>query len=375
MKRFSAFALAFLFVVGLAGVSMAETIKIGLMAPLTGSWASEGEEMKNIVNLLAEEINAKGGLHGDKIVVIVEDDGGDPRTASLAAQRLATQDIIAVVGTYGSSVTEASQSIYDDFSILQIANGSTAIRLTEKDLEYFFRTSPRDDEQGRVAAQTVQEMGYKKVAILHDNTSYAKGLAEESKGYLEKNGSDIVFFDALTPGERDYTAILTKMKAAKPDVVLFTGYYPELGLILRQKKEMAWGVPFVGGDATNNPDLVKIAGKKAAEGYYFLSPPVPQDLPFAKSQDFLKAYHAKYDRYPGSIWAVLSGDGFLAITEAVKATNSTDPDKLADYLHSGTEKISGLTGDIAFNEKGDRIGEVYRVYRIDADGNFVLQAK
>jgi branched-chain amino acid transport system substrate-binding protein len=362
-----------MFLFTFAGFSMAKSVKIGLMAPLTGSWASEGEEMKNIATLLAEEINAKGGLLGQKIEVIAEDDGGDPRTASLAAQRLATQEVIAVIGTYGSSVTEASQSIYDDFSIIQVANGSTAIRLTEKGLKYFFRTSPRDDEQGRVAAQTIEGMGFKNVAVLHDNTSYAKGLADETRGLLEKSGTKIVFFDALTPGERDYTAILTKLKAAKPDVVFFTGYYPELGLILRQKMEMNWKVPFIGGDATNNPDLVKIAGKKAAEGYYFLSPPVPQDLPFEKSKAFLKAYKAKYGTYPGSIWAVLSGDGFLTITEAVKATKTTDSDKLADYLQKGEGKISGLTGDITFHAKGDRVGEVYRVYRIDGDGNFKHQ--
>jgi len=376
MKK--AFVLGLTLVLAMAGAGLclaAEPIKIGLMAPVTGSWASEGEDMKNIVNLLAEEVNAQGGLLGQKVAVVLEDDAGDPRTASLAAQRLATQGVKAVIGTYGSSVTEASQSIYDESSILQVANGSTAIRLTEKGLKYFFRTCPRDDEQGRVASQTIRQMGFKKVAILHDNTSYAKGLADEGNALLKKDGVKIVFFDALTPGERDFTAILTKMKAAKPDAVFFTGYFPELGLILRQKKEMNWPVPFIGGDATNNPDLVKIAGKVAAEGYYFLSPPVPQDLPFEKTKAFLKAYTAKHGAAPGSIWAVLAGDGFLTVVEAIKATQSTDPEKLAAFLHSGQQKISGLTGEISFNAKGDRVGEVYRVYRVDADGNFVLQDK
>ena len=376
MKK--AFVLGLTLVLAMAGAGLclaAEPIKIGLMAPVTGSWASEGEDMKNIVNLLAEEVNAQGGLLGQKVAVVLEDDAGDPRTASLAAQRLATQGVKAVIGTYGSSVTEASQSIYDESSILQVANGSTAIRLTEKGLKYFFRTCPRDDEQGRVAAQTIRQMGFKKVAILHDNTSYAKGLADEGNALLKKDGVKIVFFDALTPGERDFTAILTKMKAAKPDAVFFTGYFPELGLILRQKKEMNWPVPFIGGDATNNPDLVKIAGKVAAEGYYFLSPPVPQDLPFEKTKAFLKAYTAKHGAAPGSIWAVLAGDGFLTVVEAIKATQSTDPERLAAFLHSGQQKISGLTGEISFNAKGDRVGEVYRVYRVDADGNFVLQDK
>ena len=142
----------------LANAAMAaDTVKIGLMAPLTGSWASEGQDMKQIVELLVEEVNAKGGLLGKQVELMTEDDGGDPKTAALAAQKLSTQGVAAVIGTYGSSVTEASQMIYDENQIIQIANGSTAVRLTEKGLRYFFRTSTRDDEQGRVAAKTAQK--------------------------------------------------------------------------------------------------------------------------------------------------------------------------------------------------------------------------
>ncbi len=351
----------------------ADTIRIGLMAPMTGSWASEGQEMKQVLELLAGDLNAKGGILGKKVEVITEDDGGDPRTAALAAQRLATQKIVAVIGTYGSSVTEATQNIYDEAKIIQVANGSTAIRLSEKGLKYFFRTCPRDDEQGRVAVQTIQKLGFKKVAVLHDNTTYAKGLADEAKTLLEKKGVKIVFYDALTPKEQDYTAILTKMKAAGPDVVFFTGYYPEGGLLLRQKMEMNWPVPFIGGDATNNPDLVKIAGKEAAKGFMFLSAPLPKDLPTPSAKAFLAEYEKKYGAQPSSIYAVLAGDGFRVVTAAIAATKSIDPDKLADYLHHDMKDFPGLTGKISFNDKGDRVGEVYRVYRIDADGNFILQ--
>ncbi len=351
----------------------ADTVKIGLMAPLTGSWASEGQGMKKIVDLLAEQQNAKGGMLGKKIEVVTEDDGGDPRTASLAAQRLTTQGVAAVVGTYGSSVTEASQTIYDEAGIPQIANGSTAIRLTEKGFKRFFRTAPRDDEQGRMAAQTIGKLGFKKVAILHDSTSYAKGLADEANALLKKKGTEVVFFDALTPGERDYTTILTKLKGANPEVVLFTGYFPEAGLLLRQKKDMNWKVPFIGGDATNNADLVKIAGKEAAEGYYFLSPPQPQDLDTADAKNFLTDYQKKYNELPPSIWAVLAGDGFRVLVAGIAGAKSTDGDKIAGYLHKDLKNFSGLSGPISFDAKGDREGEVYRVYKVDGDGKFVLQ--
>ncbi len=351
----------------------AETVKIGLMAPLTGSWASEGQGMKNIVELLAEQQNAKGGILGKQIEVVTEDDGGDPRTASLAAQRLTTRGVVAVVGTYGSSVTEASQTIYDEAKIPQVANGSTAIRLTEKGLKLFFRTAPRDDEQGRMAAQTIGKLGFKKVAILHDSTSYAKGLADEANALLKKKGVEVVFFDALTPKESDYTAILTKLKGANPDVVLFTGYYPEAGLLLRQKKGMNWKVPLIGGDATNNVDLVKIAGKEAAEGFYFLSPPQPQDLDTPEAREFLADYQKKYNELPPSIWAVLAGDGFRVTVAGIAGAKSTDGVKVAGYLHTGLKNYSGLSGPISFDAKGDREGDVYRVYKVDAEGKFVLQ--
>ncbi|MGB5065463.1 MAG: branched-chain amino acid ABC transporter substrate-binding protein [Candidatus Competibacter sp.] len=360
-------------VVGGATAQAADTVKIGLMAPLTGSWASEGQGMKKIVELLAEQQNAKGGVLGKKIVVVTEDDGGDPRTASLAAQRLTTQGVVAVVGTYGSSVTEASQAIYDEVKLPQIANGSTAIRLTEKGFKHFFRTAPRDDEQGRMAAQTIDKLGFKKIAILHDNTSYAKGLADEANALLKSQGAEVVFFDALTPGERDYTAILTKLKGANPDVVLFTGYYPEAGLLLRQKKDMSWKVPFLGGDATNNVDLVKIAGKGAAEGFYFLSPPQPQDLDTPDAAAFLADYQKKYNELPPSIWAMLAGDGFRVMVAGIAGAKSTDGDKIAEYLHQNLKDYPGLSGPISFDAKGDREGEVYRVYKVDAEGNFVLQ--
>lgn len=351
----------------------AETVKIGLMAPLTGSWASEGQGMKKIVELLAEQQNAKGGVLGQQIQVVTEDDGGDPRTASLAAQRLTTRGVAAVVGTYGSSVTEASQAIYDEAGIPQIANGSTAIRLTEKGFKKFFRTAPRDDEQGRMAAQTIEKLGFKKVAILHDSTSYAKGLADEAHALLKKKGANVVFFDALTPGERDYTAILTKLKGANPDVVLFTGYYPEAGLLLRQKKAMGWPTPFIGGDATNNVDLVKIAGQEAATGFYFLSPPQPQDLDTSDAQTFLADYQKKYNELPPSIWAMLAGDGFRVAVAGMAGAKSSEGAKVAEYLHKDLKDFPGLSGPISFDAKGDREGEVYRVYKVDAEGKFVMQ--
>ena len=367
-----ALALALLPVLSAQPASCGE-IKIGLMCPLTGKWASEGQDMKNIVSLLVDETNARGGINGDTVRLVVEDDAGDPRTAALAAQKLASAGVVAVIGTYGSAVTEASQNILDEAGLVQIGTGSTSVRLTEKGLERFFRTCPRDDAQGKSAAAAIEKDGYKAVALLHDNSSYAKGLAEESRAALEKAGVRVIFFDALTPGERDYTAILTKLKAANPDLVFFTGYYPETGMLLRQKKEMSWNVPMMGGDAANHQDLVKIAGPEAAAGYFFISPPLPQDMDTKEARDFLDAYKAKYDSVPVSVWAVLAGDAYKAI-EAALAAGKADPEAMAAWLKE-LKDLPGLSGSLGFDAKGDRVGEFYRTYVVNDSGAFELQPR
>ncbi|MBD5416795.1 MAG: branched-chain amino acid ABC transporter substrate-binding protein [Desulfovibrio sp.] len=367
-----ALALALLPVLSAQPASCGE-IKIGLMCPLTGKWASEGQDMKNIVSLLVDETNAKGGINGDTVRLVVEDDAGDPRTAALAAQKLASAGVAAVIGTYGSAVTEASQNIFDEAGLVQIGTGSTSVRLTEKGLERFFRTCPRDDAQGKSAAAAIEKGGYKAVALLHDNSSYAKGLAEESRAALEKAGVKVIFFDALTPGERDYTAILTKLKAANPDLVFFTGYYPETGMLLRQKKEMSWNVPMMGGDAANHQDLVKIAGPEAAAGYFFISPPLPQDMDTQEARDFLAAYKAKYNSVPVSVWAVLAGDSYKAI-EAALAAGKADPEAMAAWLKE-LKDLPGLSGSLGFDAKGDRVGEFYRTYVVNNEGAFELQPR
>ena len=207
---------------------------------------------------------------------------------------------------------------------------------------------------------------------MHDNSSYAKGLASETKQSL--NGKvEIVFFDALTPGERDYTATLTKIKAASPDFIFFTGYYPEAGMLLRQMKEMGWSVPMMGGDAANHADLVKIAGPDAAKGFSFVSPPLPQDMDTPEAKAFLEDFKAAYNAVPVSVWAVLAGDAYKAIEAAIKA-GKTDPEAMAAFLKSLRDEPA-LSGKMGFNDKGDRIGDFYRVYTVDEQGHFILQPK
>jgi branched-chain amino acid transport system substrate-binding protein len=355
-----------------ASAFAAEPLVIGVMGPITGAWASEGQDMVRVVELLAKKINDAGGVKGRQIKIEVGDDGGDPRNAALAAQLLISSGVAAVVGTYGSSITEASQGIYDDEGILQIATGSTAIRLSEKGFSRFFRTCPRDDDQGRVLANTVLDKKFKAAAILHDNSSYAKGLADETAALLQKAGLEPVFFDAITSGDRDFTTTLVTMKSLGPDVIVFTGYYPEAGMLLRQKKDMQWDVSMIGGDATNNTALIEIAGETAA-GYYFISPPGPLDLTGPETREFMAEYKALYNSTPSSVWAMMAGDAFRVIVEAAAHLDNPTAENMAAYLHNDLKDFQGFTGSISFNAKGDRIGDVYRLYQVDAAGNFILK--
>ena len=352
----------------------APPVKIGVMGPLTGQWASEGQDMEAIVQLLAARFNAAG--QGRQVSILVADDAGDPRTAALAAQNLVAGGAVAVIGTYGSAITEASQDVYAEENVLQIATGSTSIRLTEKGLPLFFRTCPRDDEQGRVLAANVAGLGFKKAALVHDNSSYAKGLAEEVKPLLAARNIAVVFYDAITPGDRDHTATLTKIKTTDPDVIIFTGYYPEAALLLRQKKDMGWPAAMIGGDATNNSALVEIAGRESAVGYYFISPPGPGDLRSPKSQALLKTFQEKHGRLPSSVWAMMAGDAFGVLAQALNGLGDQaeiDGPALAAYLRQNLKGYEGFTGSISFNEKGDRLGDVYRLYQVDRDGGFLLK--
>jgi len=347
-----------------------ETVRIGLLGPMTGSWSDEGLQARQVVELLVRDLNEKGGILGKPVELIDADTAGTPKATHAAAREMASLGVAAVVGPYGSDAAEAVQGIFNEAKILQIANGATAVSLSEKGFRYFFRTCPRDDEQGRVAASVVRRFKFKRIAVLHDHSIYARGLAEQLRILLDKE-IRIVFFDGLIPERQDYSALLARMKAAGAEAVFFTGYYPEGGLLLRQKAEMGWKAPILGGDANSNPELVMIAGRDAAKGFLCVSSPVPGDIATQRARAFLPAFGRQYGRPLSSIYAMMAGDGFLAVAAAMRETKSVETDKTSEFLRRKYKEHNGLTGRISFNEKGDRVGDVYRIYRVDAQGVFV----
>ncbi|HHY94732.1 MAG TPA: branched-chain amino acid ABC transporter substrate-binding protein [Firmicutes bacterium] len=354
------------------------TVKIGVQEALTGDWAYEGQGILNAVQMLADQVNQAGGLlDGRQVEIIPGDNKSDAKESALSAQKLINSGVVAVIGSYGSTVTEAAQKLYDEKGIVHVATASTAVRLTEHGFKRFFRVCPSDDKQSYTAADLiVKGLGYKKVAVVHDNTTYAKGLADWTKKYLEEMGATVVLFDALTPKEKDYGAILTKVKNAQPEVFFYAGYYPEAALLLRQMVDIGLKVPLVTDDAANNPELVRLAGVEFAKGTLIVTPPQPADLQYPEAKKFMDDFKAKYGKAPESIWHCMGADAFRVIVEAVKKTNSDDPAKIADYLHQELKDFPGVTGPIpGFDEKGERTGSAYHVYVVNDKGEIVPYTK
>jgi branched-chain amino acid transport system substrate-binding protein len=350
----------------------AATIKIGLQGPLTGDYAYEGLGFERAVKLLVDKTNEKGGLLGKQIELIVEDDGGDPKESSLVADRLKAKGVAAVIGAYNSTATEPASAIYDEAGILHITPSSTATRLTTKGYQRFFRVCFLDDRQGLfVAKYMTEELGANKVGVLHDNSTYAQGLAEWTKKYLEAEGATVPFFDAINPQDKDFTPILTKIKGADLDVIYFTGYHAQGGLLLRQSKDLGLETQWAMGNACNNPELIEIAGQDAATGVIITTEPLPSDLPYTEAKVFNEQYKIEYGEYPASVWWVMAADAFNVIKYAMEQTNSTDSAKLAEFLHTEFKDYPGITGPIiGFDEKGDRLGTIHKAYVITDAGEF-----
>lgn len=374
MKRllFTLFVITLiLMMAGCAPTTQKGTIKIGLQGPLTGDYAYEGQGFEKAVRLLVEQTNAAGGINGQMVELFVEDDKGDPKESALVADRMVAKKVIAVIGAYNSTATEPASEIYNREGILHITPSSTATRLTTKGYQQFFRVCFLDDRQGLFAAEFMTKiLGNKNVAVLHDNSTYAQGLAEWTKKYLEERGAKVVFYDAINPADKDFTPTLTKLKGANAETVYFTGYHAQGGLLLKQAPEVGLKIQWMMGNACNNPELIQIAGAENAKGAIFTTEPLPSDLDYPEAKKFIADFKAKYGEEPTSVWWVMAADAYRVIEHAIKSTNSTDPKKLAEYLHRDFRNFPGITGPIlGFDEKGDRLGTIHKAYLIGADGS------
>lgn len=349
--------------------SSAGAILIGVPVPLSGEYASAGTDILHGAQLAAKAINASGGVLGKQIQIVSQDDACLASTGSQAAQKLISQGIAAAAGGYCSTAAFPELEAFHRAGIPYVMDASTNPQLTEQGFAQAFRTIGRDDEQGPIAASFIT--GYlhaTRVAVGNDNSTYAKGLANATVAALQKDGAQVVFNNALTPGQSDYTSFLTKVGQSKPQVFYYTGYYPEFGLLLKQAKQLGLKFTMMGGDANNDPTLLKTAAS-AANGAMMTTAPLAQFLTSAKG--FVSSYQAAYGTGPGP-YSSYEYDAVRVVAQAIKDAGSATPSKITAALR--TISYSGITGDFHFDSVGDRQPVNYIVIIVQ-NGQFVAYKK
>lgn len=347
----------------------AQPIKIGVAGPHSGDLASYGIPTVRAAELVVEEINAEGGVLGRPVELLIEDDVCKPEVATNTATKLVSDGAVAVVGHICSGATKAALGIYNDAGIIAMSPSATNPALTQSgDYPNFYRTIASDDLQAKLGAEfTVNTLGAKKVAVLHDKGDYGKGYAEFAKKYLEgMSGVEVALFEGITPGAVDYSAIVQKIGKSGADAVVYGGYHPEASKIVTQMKKKMMDIPFISDDGVKDVTFIKVAGD-FAEGVYASGPMDVSSLPLY--QKAVEAHKAKYGEDPGAFFK----EGYaatIALLNAIEKAGSTESAAIEKVLRS--EYVDTSVGSISFDGKGDAIGVGFSMYRV-VDGEYVEQ--
>ena len=361
MLRRTLFATAAL----LATVGAAQAqIRVATVGPMTGEYAAIGVQMKTGAEQAVADINKAGGVNGQQLVLEVGDDACDPKQAVSVANQMASRKVAVVAGHYCSGSSIPASKVYGEEGILQISPASTNPKYTDEGSWNTFRVCGRDDQQGALAGKYLADkFKDKKIAILHDNSAYGKGLADETKKAMNAAGVTETLYSAYVPGERDFSALISRMKQAGIEVIYVGGYHTATGLIARQAKEQGMNVAMVGGDALVTNEFWQISGP-AGEGTIMTFPPDPRKSAGAapivaefKAKNFDPEGYTLYTYAALQIWA-----------EAAKKANSVDGKKVADVMHSG-QPFPSVLGDISFDKKGDVTAAGY-VFYVWKNGNY-----
>ncbi len=345
------------------GVAHAQ-VKVGVAGPITGPLAAVGAQLKNGAELAVVDINASGGILGQKVELFVGDDGGKPEQGKSAANKLISDGVKFVVGHYNSGVSIPTSTDYEEAGVLQVSPASTNPTFTERKMWNTFRTCGRDDQQGLVAGDyIVKNYKGKKVAIVHDKTPYGKGLADETQKTINKGGMKEVLYEGINPGEKDYSALVSKLKAAGTDLIYFGGLYPEAGLIVRQMRDQGMKTVLMGGDGMIDKEFWAIAGD-GATGSLTTFGPDPRKNPAAKA--IVEKFKAKGIDPEG--YVLYSYASMQVLKQAAEAAKSLDPKKVAEKMHSGMV-FDTVLGPLSFDKKGDITKLDYVVY-VWKDGTY-----
>jgi branched-chain amino acid transport system substrate-binding protein len=338
------------------GEKKADTIKVGANLEMTGGSASYGISSKNAIELAFKEINEKGGINGKQLELVVADNKSEAAEATNAMQKLVSQDnVVAVIGPNLSSSVIAASAINNSAKVLDIAPMATNPYVTVdqasgKTKDFNYRTCFIDPFQGTVMAKfATAELGVGNAAILIDNSSdYAKGLAQFFKENFVKEGGAVTAEESYLQKDTDFKATLTKIKATNPDFLYVPGYYQEVGLIVKQARELGMNMPIAGGDGWDSAKMPEIAGAAALNNTYFSSLYSPDDSSDI-NRNFVAAYEKAYGQKP-DVFAALSYDSALLVAEAIKNAGSTEPAKISEAM-AKINGFSGVSGSVTFDDK------------------------
>ncbi|HEX2943973.1 MAG TPA: branched-chain amino acid ABC transporter substrate-binding protein [Rhodopila sp.] len=341
---------------GLAQPGQAQT-HIAVAGPLTGEYAAFGTQMKEGAEQAVADINKAGGVLGKQLILDVGDDACDPKQAVSVANQLAAKGVKLVAGHFCSGSSIPASKVYSEEGIVQISPASTNPDYTDKGSWNTFRVCGRDDQQGKVAGDYLaKHFKNEKIAILNDNSAYGKGLADQTEKALRAAGGKEVLATAYTPGEKDYSSLVSRLKEAGVTVIYVGGYHTEAGLIIRQAKEQGMKATLVGGDALVTNEFWQIAGD-AGNGTMMTFPPDPRLMKTAA--DVVKEFKAKNIDPEGYVLYTYAAVQVWA--DAVKKVGTTDPRKVAAALKASGNWPSVL-GPVSFDKKGDVTGAGYVFY-------------
>src|SRR3954451_20203847 len=332
-------------------------IHIAVAGPITGEYAAFGQQMKAGAEQAVEDLNAAGGVLGRKIELELGDDACDPRQAVSVANQMAGRKVALVAGHYCSGSSIPASKVYSEEGVLQISPASTNPKYTDEGSWNTFRVCGRDDEQGKVAGDYLAaHFKNEKIAILNDNSAYGKGLADETAKALHAKGGKEVLATAYTPGEKDYSSLVSRLKQAGVTVIYVGDYHTEAGLIIRQAKDQGMKATLVGGDALVTNEFWQIAGDSGA-GTMMTFPPDPRLMKTAA--DVVKEFKAKNVDPEG--YALYTYAAIQVWADAAKKIKSTDPKKVAAALKA-TGNWPTVLGPVSFDKKGDTTGGGYVFY-------------
>lgn len=344
-----------------------DTIKLGVAGAHSGDLASYGLPTVNAAKLVVADFNARGGINGKKVELLVEDDVCKPEVATNSATKLVSSGVDVVLGHICSGATKAALPIYKNAGVAVMSPSATNPELTQSgDYPNFFRTIASDDAQARTQVEfALGVRNLKKIAVVHDKGDYGKGLAEFAKQFIENSGkAEVVLFEGVTPGAVDYSAVVQKIKRSGADGVIYGGYHPEASKIVTQMRKKRIRIDFISGDGVKDDTFIKVAGKNA-EGVYATGAKDNSTNPAYTAA--IEAHKKAYGEDPGAFYDSAHA-GAVALLSAIEKAGSTDLAAVTKALQEND--VTTAVGKIHFDKNGDAVGVGFAVYQVQ-NGKYV----